>query len=78
MKHMDDKFNRIQDPDAKIPNDEPVFLLRAQDVTAATAVRIWADLQLLENPTPAGFVKCDKAREWAKEMDLWPKKKIAD
>ena len=28
MKHARDDYNRIQDPAGKIPEDEPVFLLR--------------------------------------------------
>ena len=31
MIHARDDYNRIQDPAGKIPADEPVFLLRAQD-----------------------------------------------
>ena len=31
MKHLRDDYNRIQDPAGKIGEDEPVFLLRAQD-----------------------------------------------
>jgi hypothetical protein len=30
MKHARDDYNRIQDPAGLIPEDEPVFLLRAQ------------------------------------------------
>lgn len=29
MKHAGEDYNRIQDPENKIPADEPVFLLRA-------------------------------------------------
>ena len=31
MLHARPDYNRIQDPDGKIPEDEPVFLIRAQD-----------------------------------------------
>lgn len=31
MKHARNDYNRIQDPEGKIPQDEPVFLLRGQD-----------------------------------------------
>jgi hypothetical protein len=31
MKHLRDDYNRIQDPNRKIGDDEPVFLLRGQD-----------------------------------------------
>ena len=41
MIHSRNDYQRIQDPENKIPVDEPVFLLRAQDVTAANIVRAW-------------------------------------
>ena len=44
MKHAREDYNRIQDPEGKIPEDEPVFLLRGQDKHAASAVRYWARL----------------------------------
>jgi len=43
MKHAREDYNRIQDPDGKIPADEPVFLLRGQDVLAPDTLRYWAD-----------------------------------
>lgn len=43
MRHARPDYNRIQDPESKIPADEPVFLLRAQDVTAPEVVRFWAE-----------------------------------
>lgn len=44
MKHAREDYDRIQDPDNKIPEDEPVFLLRAQDKTAPAVVAYWAKL----------------------------------
>ena len=44
MKHARKDYGTIQDSSGRIPEDEPVFLLRAQDVTAPTVVRVWADL----------------------------------
>jgi len=41
MKHARKDYNRIQDPEHKIPEDEPVFLLRAQDAAAPDAVQNW-------------------------------------
>ena len=32
MKHAREDYNRIQDPENKIPKDEPVCLFRGQDV----------------------------------------------
>lgn len=45
MKHARADYDRIQDPAGLIPQDEPVFLLRASDMTAPAAVREWANLQ---------------------------------
>ncbi len=44
MIHARPDYNRIQDPDNLIPDDEPVFLLRAKDRTAPAAVDAWANL----------------------------------
>lgn len=44
MIHARDDYNRIQDPSGYIPDNEPVFLLRGQDVSAPDAVRAWAEL----------------------------------
>jgi hypothetical protein len=41
VKHAREDYNRIQDPANLIPEDEPVFLLRAQDTLALDAVRSW-------------------------------------
>ncbi len=42
MKHARADYAPIQDPRGLIPEDEPVFLLRAQDVCAPFAVKEWA------------------------------------
>ena len=46
MKHARSDYDRIQDPSRIIPEDEPVFLLRAQDISAPAAVEKWADEHL--------------------------------
>ena len=44
MIHAREDYNkRIQDSEGIIPTDEPVFLLRGQDVTAPLVVEFWAD-----------------------------------
>ena len=43
MLHAREDYNRIQDPEGKIPQDEPVFLIRAQDITAPSVVNFWAE-----------------------------------
>lgn len=42
MKHAREDYNRIQDPAGLIPEDEPVFLLRGQDIFAPELVMAWA------------------------------------
>lgn len=81
MIHAREDYNRIQDPDGKIPADEPVFLLRGQDQLAAEAVRFYArslarlggllpDDNLLEMSRYA-FLQADA-------MDAWKRKKTPD
>lgn len=69
MIHAREDYNK--DKMDEIPADEPVFLLRAQDRTAASTVRHWASLQ------PDGEIK-DVAYKHADLMDKWPLKKQAD
>lgn len=42
MRHARADYNRIQDPDGKIPDDEPVFLFRAQDELFEEVLRFYA------------------------------------
>ncbi len=59
----------------RIPADEPVFLLRAQDQYAAAAVRHWAGLVEAGGGDPEII---GTARTHADKMDAWPVKKIPD
>jgi hypothetical protein len=74
MKHARDDYNRIQDPDNKIPDDEPVFLLRAQDQFAATVVRQYGALLDATGNTEMAR----KCYRHAQAMDDWPVKKTPD
>jgi hypothetical protein len=74
MIHARDDYNRIQDPAGKIPADEPVFLLRAQDKLACIAVAYYAELcQQHQAPEVA-----KKAMAHSDLMAAWPKKKTPD
>lgn len=57
----------------KVADDEPIFVLRAQDKSAAPTVRYW----ILVNPgiTQA---KRTEAEYCAQLMEDWPKQKDAD
>ena len=86
MKHARNDYNRIQDPGLEnpdlVPNgsmpiaaDEPVFLLRASDITAAQTVLYWARL----NEEIKGDENAIKlAKDHAVKMAAWPRKKVAD
>lgn len=80
MLHARPDYNRIQDPAGLIAEDEPVFLLRAQDKTAPHIVEAWAQSQeqIGGDPELISF-----AREHAKRMREWQARnstrvKIAD
>ena len=75
MLHARKDYNRIQDPENKIPEDEPVFLLRAQDQVAAEVVRYWAYLH--KHKGGADDIAM-LAIEQSRLMDEWPKHKSAD
>lgn len=68
MRHARSDYDRIQDPAGLIPENEPVFLLRAQDVFAPQTLEEYADA-LRRNGAPPELV--DAAREHAAEMRRW-------
>lgn len=78
MRHAREDYNRIQDPAGRIPEDEPVFLLRGQDEAAPAAVRVWADVHEAQSPD-SPLVRL--AREHARRMQQWQQvegAKVAD
>lgn len=75
MKHAREDYNRIKDPAGLIPQEEPVFVLRAQDRIASAVVRYWARLNEQQGGDPR---LTDLAEHQASCMDEWPKKKLAD
>ena len=68
MKHARDDYNRIQDPEGLIPENEPVFLLRGQDITAPSLLLEWANKNEELNGDPE-LIKL--AREQAVRMIHW-------
>ena len=71
MKHARKDYNeRIQDNANRIPADEPVFLLRAQDQVAHIAVRGWAHLHRVNGGSDVAY---DLAMRHADLMDRWAK-----
>jgi len=41
MIHAREDYNRIQDPANRIGEDEPVFLIRAKDISAVETLECW-------------------------------------
>ena len=68
MKHARKDYDRIQDPSGKIPEDEPVFIIRGQDKAGPGAVRAWAEFNRLAGGDPE---LSDMAYEQADAMDAW-------
>ena len=53
MLHAREDYMRIQDPENKIPKNEPVFLLRGQDKFAPELLLRWAAKLRLDGGQPA-------------------------
>ena len=68
MKHARQDYAPIQDPRGLIPEDEPVFLLRAQDVCAPFAVKEWLFRAELHGVHPR---MVSAAKEQAELMQEW-------
>jgi len=55
---------------AKVKHDEPIFVLRAQDLTAPGIVRAWANMARKvgcpETKIKEAFQLADRMEEWAK------------
>jgi len=75
MLHARQDYNeRVQDNENRIPEDEPVVLLRAQDKLACMAIAYYAEL-CRKHQTPEVAVRMEKHH---KLMEAWPKKKLPD
>jgi hypothetical protein len=60
---------------AKAADDEPIFVLRANDEIAETTVRHWAAVAIVRGVDGA---KVLQALEVADAMRDWPRKKLPD
>ncbi len=63
------------DRTSMVPFDEPVFLIRGQDIVGGEAVRAWADLA---EKVGASADILRAARDHADRMDAWRPKKVPD
>ena len=68
MRHARADYNRIQDPENLIGEDEPVFLMRAHDLAAPDAVRAWAEIAAEVGSQPEVV---ERAYAWADVMEEW-------
>ena len=78
MRHARPDYNRFQDPEGLIPEDEPVFLIRGKDAVGPETLRNWADSAARIG---AGHDIVQAAREQADEMERWQAQhgsKVAD
>lgn len=76
MHHSRSDYNRrIQDSEHLIPEEEPVFLIRAQDQVGFLAVRAWAHLHQVNGGSDVAY---QAALRHAQLMEGWVKKKPAD
>lgn len=78
MKHARSDYDRIQDPEGLIPEDEPVFLIRGQDQVGPEVLRYWADLHVANGGDSSLSASVD---QHALDMEAWQAehgKKVAD
>jgi hypothetical protein len=68
MRHARSDYDRFQDPAGIIPEDEPVFLVRGQDITAPTICRHWAMLAKTAGASPDIVQRVEM---WADEIEQW-------
>ncbi len=68
MKHARPDYDRFQDPEGLIPEDEPVFLIRGQDVTAPLVLEFWASVAQAKGAKPNIIAV---VREHAEDMRRW-------
>lgn len=71
MKHARSDYDRIQDPAGLIPDDEPVFLIRGQDMAAVGTVLRWA---CIAEGMGAEEDIVAAARKQARAMEQWQNK----
>ena len=72
MIHARKDYNeRIQDSAGLIPADEPVFLIRAQDVAGPRAVRAWAHIHRMNGGSDPMYTA---AMRHALKMEEWAEK----
>ena len=72
--HAREDYNRIQDPAGKIPIDEPVFLIRGQDIAGPDTVEEWA--KIAEKQGAKSDI-VEAARGQAEAMRIWQRNRAS-
>lgn len=75
MIHARPDYQDLVELEKRIPDEEPVFLLRGQDPHAGALLRLWANLNRIHGGDP---VLSRLAEQQADRMDQWPVKKKSD
>jgi hypothetical protein len=78
MRHARADYQRIQDPSRKIPDDEPVLLIRGQDRAAPDTARHWANLHDALGGDPALSAAVRAHAEFIEDWQAEHGSKVAD
>jgi hypothetical protein len=70
------KYGKVYTSEKDIPEEEPLFLMRGQDVLAPIAIRFYADL--VEAVCPDGEAVAEGIRNQADRMAGWGYRKLPD
>ena len=76
MKHARADYDRIQDPAGLIPEDEPVFLFRAQDKHFDRVLRFYRDIVAMDAKHDPKIITA--IEEQLVRAEAWPVKKRPD
>lgn len=72
------KRDELADPNSclnKAADNEPIFVLRAQDISSPVLVDLWAFMAAVAGCSGS---KCNEARQLARSMEDWPTLKYPD
>ena len=78
MLHARPDYNRIQDPANLIPEDEPVFLVRAQDVCSVATMDRWIEFARISGASQDIIDLASDQMERMKDWQLNHKVKVPD
>jgi len=68
MIHLRRDYDRFQDPEGKIPENEPVFIIRGQDFTAPDVIYYWGKVARAWGASPE---LCHRVAEFSDYVARW-------